>query len=64
VNDEVTPETLTHLVKVQPTRLLISMQCMLCHYEWVQPASTGRCPKCHGESHVVGAPRVSALRVI
>lgn len=64
MNEEPTPETLQHLVEVQPMRRLISHVCNACKYEWVQPAVGGKCPKCHMSSEIVGSPRISALRVV
>lgn len=64
MNEEPTPEVLAHLLKVQPMRQLSSLLCAGCGYEWVQPAATGNCPKCHRAAQPVGRPRVSALRVV
>lgn len=62
-NDDPTPETLAHLVEVQPMRRLVSLVCSRCTYEWIQPAAFGNCPRCHAPSVATGAVRVSALRV-
>lgn len=64
MNDEPTPETLDRLVKIQPTRRMVPFLCLKCGYEWVQPAFSGKCPKCHGVSKPQGHSRISALRVI
>lgn len=63
MNEEPTQETLAHLLTMQPMRRLVTLVCVACAYEWVQPV-VGRCPRCHGDAQAVGAARVSAVRTV
>lgn len=40
---------------------MYTLLCMACGYEWIQPATTGKCPKCHSNRTEVVLSRVNAL---
>lgn len=39
-----------------------SLECLVCGHDWMQPAKTGRCPKCRSDRTQVFLSRTSKLK--
>jgi hypothetical protein len=47
---EPTSDDVAAALKANPMRMMCSLRCLSCGYDWRQPAAMGHCPICHGEN--------------
>ena len=58
IGHEVCPSCVTNA----PMRVMVDRQCQDCRHEWMQPAPTGRCPRCRGDNVTNERVRVCGLK--